>query len=179
MSSALRLFATILVSVGLALPATAQVAGPAHVGRALGSVVVYIRSERGEPLSIVPKITLTSMMYGTPASSFPQTTGNGWVFSNVVAGDGFSVEVKADGYETAHETVNLPAENGTSVSVIVFMKKTDDRLAIQPPAGQFVLAPPGRLSGSNSDPHAGSAIGSVVLESTMDAGRFLFVSERL
>lgn len=141
MTSALRLFAIILVSLGLALPATAQVAGPARPGRPLGSVVVYIRSERGEPLSIVPKITLTSMMYDGPASSFPQTTGNGWVFSNVVAGDEFSVEVKADGYETAHETVNLPAEDGASVSVIVFMKKTDDRLAVQPPAGQFVLAP--------------------------------------
>ena len=131
-----------LVAVGLALPATAQVAGPAHLGQDLGSVTVYIRSERGDPLSsIAPQIKLTSMTYDAPVPNFPQSTGDGWVFSGVGAGDTYEVEVKVDGYDTAHETVTVPPIAGASASAIVFVKKTDDRLAFRPPTGQFVLEP--------------------------------------
>ncbi|MGH9709238.1 MAG: tetratricopeptide repeat protein, partial [Candidatus Acidiferrales bacterium] len=111
------------------------------MGQDLGSVTVYVRSEQGEPLSFTPQIKLTSMTYAAPVPNFPQTTGDGWVFSGVGAGDAYEVEVKADGYDTAHDTVTVPAFAGASASVIVFMKKTDDRLAFRPPTGQFVLSP--------------------------------------
>ena len=138
----MRLFTIILVSVGLALPATAQVAGRARLGQDLGTVTVYIRSERGDPLaSIAPQIKLTSMTYDAPVPNFPQSSGDGWVFSGVGAGDTYEVEVKVDGYDTARETVALPPGAGASASAIVFMKKTDDRLVFRPPTGQFVLVP--------------------------------------
>lgn len=142
MSSALRLFAAILVSAGLTLPTTAQIAGSARLGQDLGSVTVYIRSERGDPLSsVAPQIKLRSMTYDAPVPNFPQSSGDGWVFSGVGAGDTYEVEVRVDGYDTAHETVTLPPGAGASASAIVFMKKTDDRLVFRPPTGQFVLAP--------------------------------------
>lgn len=142
MSSTVRLFAIIFVSAGLALPTTAQIAGPARLGQDLGSLTVYIRSERGDSLSsVAPQIKLTSMTYDAPVPNFPQSSGDGWVFSGVGAGDTYEVEVKVDGYDTAHETVTLPPGAGASASAIVFMKKTDDRLVFRPPTGQFVLAP--------------------------------------
>ena len=139
--SFLKLVGRVVLSVGLTLPAFAQGAGPARLGQEHGSVTVYIRSEQGEPLSVPPQIKLTSMTYAAPVPDFPQSSGDGWVFSGVGAGDAYEVEVKVDGYDTAHETVTVPAFEGASASVIVFMKKTDDRLVFRPPTGQFVLAP--------------------------------------
>ncbi|MGH9727274.1 MAG: tetratricopeptide repeat protein [Candidatus Acidiferrales bacterium] len=137
----LRLLAIAVLALGLTVPAAAQGAGPAHLGQELGSVTVYVRSQQGEALSFTPQIKLTSMTYDAPVPNFPQSTGDGWVFSGVGAGDAYEVEVKVDGYDTAHETVTVPAFAGASASVIVFMKKTDDRLVFHPPTGQFVLAP--------------------------------------
>ncbi|MGB6875669.1 MAG: tetratricopeptide repeat protein [Candidatus Acidiferrales bacterium] len=103
-----------------------------------GTITVYIRSDRGEPLSVIPTLSLSSTSRG-PIPGFAQGNDNqGWVFSDIQEGDEYEVEVKADGYQTARATVMLVARNA---NVIVFLKPVDEQLNFHPPAGQFVLAP--------------------------------------
>src|SRR5579864_4794184 len=109
--------------------------------RADGTITVYIRNEFGEPLTVFPDIKLTTTGMGGSPPSFPQTTGDGWVFSNLALGLEYQVEVKADGYQPAYESATLPFLDNASANVIVFLKPIGQKNGFQSPTGQFVLAP--------------------------------------
>ncbi len=114
---------------------------PSTGGPPRGTITVYIRNEQGEPISVVPTISLS--LPGVVACLVSsQQYGNGWVFTNVEVGDTYEVDVKADGYQPATETVELVGvEAGQGVNVIVFLRPLAERLNFRPPTGQFVLAP--------------------------------------
>ena len=86
-------------------------AGASPRGEATGTITVYIRDERGAPLrnGVAPRINLTSSFIGNSTLPIPQTTGSGWVFTDIAVGHEYYVEVKMDGYEDGHESVSDPA----------------------------------------------------------------------
>jgi tetratricopeptide (TPR) repeat protein len=111
-----------------------QLGGPTK-----GTITVFIRGSDGGPIDVVPKITLSSMRGEVPG--FPQRDGStGWVFSDVETGDTYEVEVKADGYQPAHESATL-ISGESNVNVIVFLTPVGEQVQFHLPAGQFVLAP--------------------------------------
>jgi tetratricopeptide (TPR) repeat protein len=107
-------------------------------GPSMGTITVYIRSDRGERLSVIPTLSLSSTSRGSIPGFAQGNNEQGWVFSDVQQGDEYEVEVKADGYQTASQTVMLVGGNS---NVIVFLKPVDEELDFHPPGGQFVLAP--------------------------------------
>lgn len=142
-----RMVAPSLLLLGVA-PAHAQL--PSHAptsaaqdsisGPPRGTITVYIRSQQGEPLSVIPTLSLRSLGRGS-MPGYAQQSGLGWVFSDIEVGDDYEVEVKADGYQTAHEEVSLVGGSGANATAIVFLKPADEALSFRPPTGQFILAP--------------------------------------
>ena len=110
-------------------------------GAADGTITVYIRDEFGEPLTIFPEIKLTMAGMGISPASVPQTTGNGWVFSDLDPGREYEVEVKADGYQTAYESATLPLLDHASSNVIVFLKPIGRTNTANASGAQYILAP--------------------------------------
>lgn len=110
-------------------------------GPADGSITVYLRDEFGEPLSIMPELKLTVVGMGIGFPSMPQHIGQGWVFSNLTLNQEYQVEVKADGYQTAYESVDLPPLDSATQSVIVFLKPIGEKKTSVALGGQMVLAP--------------------------------------
>lgn len=106
-----------------------------------GTIAVYIRNELGQPLSVFPQLKLTQAGSGTTRPSIAQSTGDGWVFSNLEVGQEYQVEVKAEGYQTAYESTNLPYLDHASSNVIVFLKPLDQKDSSRLPGSQFILAP--------------------------------------
>jgi tetratricopeptide (TPR) repeat protein len=144
-----KLIAATAIICFMTIPTWAQVR-PIHAsqtesmqqeGPAKGTITVFIRGPDGGPISAMPtKISLSSERGEVPG--FAQQNGNNsWVFSDVETGDTYEVEVKADGYETATESVSLLGSAGTNANVIVFMTPAGEKVQFHPPAGQFVLAP--------------------------------------
>lgn len=136
-----------VASLSLCIMASTQAQRPSHApsGTSLGSsakgtITVYIRNEQGEPLDVIPNISLSSERGQVPG--YPQgSASSGWVFSDVEVGDQYEVDVKADGYQPASETVTLVGAEGQNADVIVFLRPLDEQLNFHPPTGQFVLAP--------------------------------------
>lgn len=144
-SKVARFAAILFVLLCFATYAHAQI--PSHVspgtslspgGPQMGTITVYIRSDRGERLSVIPTLSLSSTSRGSMPGFAQGNNEQGWVFSDVQQGDEYEVEVKADGYETTRQAVMLVAGNA---NIIVFLKPVDEQLQFHPPAGQFVLAP--------------------------------------
>jgi Flp pilus assembly protein TadD len=108
-----------------------------------GTVMVYLRTEDGMPLSnrATPIVRLTSTVSNTPMTNTPAPTGDGWMFSGVSTGNDYEVQVQTVGYQPARETVTLPNTPGASASVIIFLRPVDQALVFHPPTGDFVLAP--------------------------------------
>ena len=134
-----RLFPSIIFALALFLsgvPALAQ------GGQGSGSITIYVRNELGEPLTIPPQITITSNLMGMPVSNIPQQTGDdGWLFDGLTVGDEYEIQVRAEGYRPAFESVSLPAMEGSSTNVIIFVRPLGNNSEFQKPTGQFVLAP--------------------------------------
>lgn len=109
----------------------------------VGTLIVYLRAEDGQPLSdaAVPLIHVVSMETGVPLPSFPTRSGDSWVFSRLPVNNEYEIQVSANGYLPARETASLPDIVGGSVSVIVFLRPADQQLVFRRPGGQFVLAP--------------------------------------
>lgn len=134
------LFFSVAAIARAQLPSHAPTSSQSLGGAAKGTITVYIRTEQGDRLTAVPTITLSSER--GPVPGYPQgSNDSGWVFSDVEVGDQYEVDVKADGYQPASETVMLAGVAGQDADVIIFLKPLDEQLEFHPPAGQFVLAP--------------------------------------
>ncbi|HXT85917.1 MAG TPA: tetratricopeptide repeat protein [Verrucomicrobiae bacterium] len=108
---------------------------------ATGSILVYIRAEDGRPYSGIPQINLIVEESTQNLVQTPRMTGNAWAFSGLATGMSYEVEVKADGYQVARQTVLIPDIDGGSASVMIFLRPLDSRLNFHPPGGHFLLAP--------------------------------------
>jgi tetratricopeptide (TPR) repeat protein len=109
----------------------------------VGSVLVYLRTEDGQPLpqTALPVIRVSSTSGGISLPNVQSREGDGWVLSGLPIGDYYEVHVSANGYVPASTTVDLPQVTGATASVIIFMRPVDQELVFHRPAGQFVLAP--------------------------------------
>lgn len=141
-SGILALFAATLIIPAFPVRTRAQGirSSPSAVA-ANGTITVYVRDEFGEPLTIIPQIKLTVVGMGTTPPSPAQTTGDGWVFSNLDPGQEYQVEVKADGYQTSYDTATLPPLDRASANVIVFLKPLGQKSDFRSPGGHYILAP--------------------------------------
>lgn len=112
-------------------------------GSSVGSVIVYLRTEDGQPLpnTAVPFIRIWSSVGGAPLPNSPLPAGDGWVFTGLAVGNDYEVQVEANGYLPGRESVGLPDIPGASSSVIVFLRPVDQELVFHRPGGSFVLAP--------------------------------------
>lgn len=110
---------------------------------AFGTVMVYVRTEDGQPLprKQVPSVVISSTASNAPLSNTPTFTGEAWLFKGIAVGEDYAVYVQAPGYQPARETVRLPNKSSASASVIVFLRPVDQALVFRPPAGEFVLVP--------------------------------------
>ncbi len=158
-SKLLRIFGSALLALAVSSPIFAQEAAEgtsptkygvgmspgsvASYGYAVGSVVVYLRTEDEQPLpkTAEPVVRIYSAAGGTALENVPSPAGDSWVFSGLGVGNSYEVQVTANGFLPARETVALSNTPGVSSSVIVFMQPLDQELAFHPPAGQFVLTP--------------------------------------
>lgn len=128
----------------IAIPAHAQF--PSHVpsqgtlqgGPQRGTITVFIRGPEGGPISVIPTLSLRSPGRGSMPGFAQQNGSTGWVFSEVEIGDTYEVDVRADGYQPASQTVEMLSAN---TQVIVFMTPAGEQVLFHPPSGQFVLAP--------------------------------------
>jgi Tfp pilus assembly protein PilF len=127
----------------VAIATHAQARSPSHGASAggpeKGTITVFIRGPEGGPISVMPKITLSSAARGQMPGFAEQNGSTGWVFSDVEIGDTYEVHVTADGYEPATQDVELIGES--NANVIVFMTPVGEKLSVHPATGQFVLAP--------------------------------------
>ncbi len=108
------------------------------------TIEVYLRTQDGQPLpeDAVPTFRLNSLRFGTPIVSFPSRTGDSWTFANLPTNNEYQIQVIANGYLPAQETVEVPDEGAGSItSVIMFLRPVDQELVFRRPTGQFVLAP--------------------------------------
>ncbi|HZY95119.1 MAG TPA: tetratricopeptide repeat protein, partial [Candidatus Bathyarchaeia archaeon] len=138
----LALVLVALMSPAFPLPAFAQGGNLKEMAQPTnGTITVYVRNELGEPISVYPQIKLTVTGTGVTRPSIAQSTGDGWVFSNLEVAQEYQVEVKADGYQTAYETTSLPYLDHASSNLIVFLKPLGQHNEFRKPTGQFVLAP--------------------------------------
>ena len=141
MKAAIRFVLFSLLVLTVALPCFAQGRGGSSPSLpADGTITVYLRSEFGEPLSVMPQLKLTVVGMGIGFPAVAQQTGQGWVFSNLTLAQEYQIEVKADGYQTAYEDAMLPPLANASVSVIVFMKPIGQKKNFGASGGQ-ILAP--------------------------------------
>lgn len=142
---------SVLLTV-VAVPATAfpQAPGPTSPGGApsiygssVGNVIVYLRTQDGDPLpqTAVPLIRLTSLGDGMPLPNSPSLDGDGWIFTGLAIGNDYEIRVSANGYLPGTETVGVPAMPGATSTVVIFLKRQDEQLVFRPPSGEFVLAP--------------------------------------
>jgi tetratricopeptide (TPR) repeat protein len=142
-----KVLAFALLAITASAPTFAQIGGMSSPGASTnpntGSIIVYLRSQDGEPLpeTAVPLIRLTSLGDGMPLPSAPMPVGVGWAFTGLATGNDYEVLVTANGYLPGHETVGIPAMPGATSEVIVFLRPADQELVFRRPAGQFVLAP--------------------------------------
>jgi len=123
--------------------AAAGTIGAAFDPTVFGTVMVYLRTEDGQPLPrhVTPVIRIRSTAGGVPMENQPVPTGDGWLFSGISIGNDYEVLVSATGYTVGHETVRMPNTRGAAASVIVFMHPVDQELVFHRPEGQFILAP--------------------------------------
>lgn len=108
---------------------------------ATGSILVYIRTEDGNPYSGIPQINLIPEESAQTIQQTPRMTGNAWAFSGLATGTSYEIEVKADGYRVTSQTVLIPDVDGGSASVMIFLKPVGSQLDFHPPSGNFLLAP--------------------------------------
>jgi len=108
---------------------------------ATGSILIYIRDEDGRPYSGVPQINLIVEESTQNLVQTPRMTGNAWAFSGLATGMSYEVEVKADGYQVARQSVLIPDIDGGSGNVMIFLKPLGSQLDFHPPTGHFLLAP--------------------------------------
>lgn len=126
----------------LGLPASVLAQMPTIVpGENLGSIVVYVSGEYGKPLPVPVDMSLTPTLFGDPEPIFPREIARGWLFDNLAAGDTYSLDIEAKGYQTIHQTITLADIKGVSQSLIVYMKPVDENLVFHAPSGQFALPP--------------------------------------
>ena len=122
-----------LAQGGLPIPSTGQ----SVLGGGTGSISVFLRDEFGSPLTVTPQLTLTSAGMGT----FPfeaQHAGDSWIFANLPLSQEYELEVRAEGYQVAHESITLPPIEGAQQHVIVFLNPVGQKKAVR--AG-MILAP--------------------------------------
>lgn len=124
----------------LPLPDMAGSTLPLNSNRA-GSVAVYVRTEDGEPLSTLPKVTIIPPSDTVPIPLVQKAGQDVWVFNGMELGDYYEVQVQASGYHTELRPVRILESATASTSIIVFMRSPNDELAFHPPAGNFVLSP--------------------------------------
>jgi tetratricopeptide (TPR) repeat protein len=140
-----KVFALVLLVAAVSASTFAQIGGISSPGASTntGSIIVYLRSQDGEPLpeTAVPWIRLTSLGDGMPLPSVPMPMGVGWAFTGLVTGNDYEVLVTANGFLPGHETVGIPNMPGATSEVIIFLRPADQELVFRRPAGQFVLAP--------------------------------------
>lgn len=108
---------------------------------ATGSILLYIRAEDGRPYSGIPQITLIVEQGTQSIPQTPRMTGNAWAFSGLATGMSYEIEVKADGYQAARQTVLIPDIDGGSANVMIFLRPVGSQLEFRPPTGHFLLAP--------------------------------------
>lgn len=133
-----RFVLAVLILVLLAFPESSL----AQSSQGTGSITIYVRNELGEPLTVPPQITITSNLLGMPVNSFPQVTGDeGWLFDGLAVGDQYTVQVRAEGYRPAFESVSLPLMDGATTNAIIFLRPLGNNSEFRKPTGQFVLAP--------------------------------------
>lgn len=104
-----------------------------------GTITVFIRGPNGGPISVMPRLTLSSAARGFMPSFAVQNGSTGWVFSDVEIGDTYEIHITADGYEPTSQEVQFIGES--NANVIVFMTPRGEKVSAHPPTGQFVLAP--------------------------------------
>jgi tetratricopeptide (TPR) repeat protein len=109
-------------------------------GSATGWISVYLSSEDNQPVSAIPQMNLTSLG-DMPIPQFPRRDGRAWIFSGLPIGTTYELDVKVDGYQPVHETVELPDMEYGTANVSVILRPIDEQLTFHPPTGQFVLAP--------------------------------------
>lgn len=136
----LKLPLTALFILGFSTPALAQM--PTIVpGENHGSIIVYVSGEYGKPLSVPVDMRLTPTLFGDPEPVFPREVARGWLFDDLAAGNTYSLDIEAKGYQSVHQTITLADISGVSQSVIVYMKPVDENLVFHAPSGQFALTP--------------------------------------
>jgi Flp pilus assembly protein TadD len=106
-----------------------------------GWMTIYLRDENEVPVSALPQITITSESEGTVIPQMPRRDGKGWILSGLPIGNTYDVDVKVDGYQPVHETVEIPDIEYGTANVVVTLRPVDQQLTFHPPLGQFVLAP--------------------------------------
>jgi tetratricopeptide (TPR) repeat protein len=109
-------------------------------GSPTGWISVYLQSETELPISAIPQMTLTSLS-DTPIPQFPRLDGKAWIFSGLPIGTSYELDVKVDGFQPVHETVDIPDMDYGTANVVVTLKPIDEQLTYHPPTGQFMLAP--------------------------------------
>lgn len=143
-ASALFMLLTVpAVSFAQAPGPTSPGGAPSIYGSSVGNVIVYLRTQDGDPLpqTAVPLIRLTSLGDGMPLPNSPSLDGDGWIFTGLAIGNDYEVRVSANGYLPGTETVGVPAMPGATSTVVIFLKRQDEQLVFRPPSGEFVLAP--------------------------------------
>lgn len=106
-----------------------------------GWIMVYIRAPNGLPSTALPQITLTSADDNSLVQQTPRREGNAWVFSGLTNGADYEVQVQVDGFQTASQTVSIPATDFGTANVFIILKPAGPQLEFRPPAGRFLLAP--------------------------------------
>ncbi|MFZ0855277.1 MAG: hypothetical protein WAN10_00335 [Candidatus Acidiferrales bacterium] len=101
---------------------------------------MYLQSEDEIPVSAIPQMTLTSLS-DTPIPQFPRLNGKAWIFSGLPIGTSYELDVKVDGFQPFHETVDIPDMEYGTANVVVTLRPIDEQLTYHPPTGQFMLAP--------------------------------------
>ncbi len=109
--------------------------------RFTGVIMIYLRDENESPISGIPQITLTSETDDSVIPELPRLEGKGWVFTNLPIGGTYELDIRVDGYQPAHQTVELSGISDSTANVVVNLKPIDPQLVFRPPGGQFVLAP--------------------------------------
>ncbi len=105
-----------------------------------GWISVYLRSESELPISAIPQMTLTSLD-DVPIPQFPRLDGKAWIFSGLPIGTSYELDVKVDGFQPVHETVDIPDMEYGTANVVITLRAIDEQLTFHPPTGQFMLAP--------------------------------------
>lgn len=106
-----------------------------------GWIMVYIRAPNGLPSTALPQITLTSADDNSLVQQTPRREGNAWVFSGLTNGADYEVQVQVDGFQTASQTVSIPATDFGTANVFIILKPAGPQLEFRPPVGRFLLAP--------------------------------------